>query len=65
MDGCTLTIDTDTSYCFSGEDQCEKRALTLELSGDEASGTLTYTKCGCPSFGSPPITVKATATRLP
>jgi len=65
MDGCTLTIETDTSYCFSGEDQCAKRSLTLQISGNDATGSLTYTRCGCPTPGSPPVTLEATAKRLP
>ncbi|TKC98844.1 hypothetical protein [Polyangium fumosum] len=64
-DGCTLTAESDTSYCFSGEDQCEKRELTLQFAGDDAMGTLVYSKCGCPTPGSGPITVKATAKRVP
>ncbi|MDI1449651.1 hypothetical protein [Polyangium sp. 6x1] len=64
-DGCTLTLKSDTSYCFSGEDQCEKREITLQLAGDDAMGTLVYSKCGCPTPGAGPITVKATAKRVP
>jgi len=63
-DGCTLTLESETSYCFSGEGQCEERALTLQINGDDATGTLTYKKCWCPTIGAGPVTVNATAKRV-
>ena len=39
--------------------------LALDLSGDAATGTLTYTKCWCPDVSGPPVTVNATAKRAP
>jgi len=62
-DGCTLTLGSSTSYCFSGESQCEKRAITLQISGDDATGTLEHEVCFCPSPG--PVTANATGKRAP
>jgi hypothetical protein len=64
-DGCALSLESHLAYCYSGENQCEDRVLTLEIGGDGATGTLTYTKCWCPQVDGPPVTVKATATRVP
>jgi hypothetical protein len=63
-DGCTLEAHTSSSYCYSGEDQCEKRDLSLVLRGDSASGNLTYARCWCNDDPSgPPETVVASAKR--
>jgi hypothetical protein len=62
-DGCSVTIKTSTSYCVSAEDQCESRDLTLTISGDGATGSLTHETCWCGDFDPPPVTASATATR--
>lgn len=63
-DGCTLTIDTATAYCLSGEDQCESRDLILTISGETATGNLTYKKCWCGgNVDAMPVMATATATR--
>lgn len=62
-DGCSLTIKTSTSYCTSGEDQCSSRDLTLTVSGDTATGSITTKQCWCGDFDPAPVTASATATR--
>jgi len=62
-DGCSVTIKTATSYCTSGEDQCSSRDLTLTISGDTATGSITTKECWCGVFDPDPVTASATATR--
>jgi hypothetical protein len=65
-DGCTLTAASHASWCMSGEDQCDRRDLTLEVAGDAASGTVTYSRCWCMGPGpSSPADYAATAVRVP
>lgn len=46
-DGCTVHAQSESSWCNSGEDQCRDRDLTLTISGNTASGSLTYRRCWC------------------
>lgn len=63
-DGCTLTAGSYASWCTSGESQCDRRDLTLEIAGDTATGTVTYARCWCMGPGaSTPAEYEATAVR--
>lgn len=65
-DGCTLTATWNTSWCTSGEGQCEKRELKITIAGDAGAGTLDYGRCWCDGGpGGKTTTLTATAARLP
>jgi hypothetical protein len=59
-----LVLTLDTRWCFSGEDQCDRRSVVLTLSGASGTGTLQWTRCWNPDPAGPPVTCSATATRL-
>ncbi|HMY21974.1 MAG TPA: hypothetical protein PKA58_36870, partial [Polyangium sp.] len=44
-DGCSIELTSNSSYCFSGESQCEKRNVKLTIDGDAATGSLTHDVC--------------------
>jgi hypothetical protein len=65
-DGCTLTAASYASWCMSGEDQCDRRDLTLGIAGDAAAGKVTYSRCWCMGPGpSSAVEYEATAVRVP
>ena len=65
LDGCTLTAASRASWCTSGENQCDRRDLTLEIAGDGATGSLKYSRCWCMGPGpSAPADFAATAVRV-
>lgn len=59
-----LVLTLDTSWCFSGESQCDRRRVELTIGGDGASGTLEWTRCWSPDPDGDPVTCSATAARL-
>lgn len=62
-DGCTVQLASHTSYCYSGESQCENRDVQIQINGDSATGTLLYERCWCTTGD--PMPVGATGQRMP
>ncbi len=62
-DGCSVQLKSHTSYCYSGESQCENRDVQLIVNGDSAIGTLLYERCWC-TMGDP-MPVGAAGQRMP
>lgn len=61
---CSLSANIERTWCASGENQCDKRELTLEFDEDSATGTLIYTQCGCDGDPSgKPMELQASAVR--
>ena len=61
-DGCILEVQTLSVWCEFGEFQKITRDLSLVISGDSASGNLTYLSYWC-NNDFPEETVAASATR--
>jgi hypothetical protein len=61
---CDLRLELETSWCFSGEQQCDDRVITLRLTPQGGDGTLEWTRCWNPVAGGDPVSCTATATRL-
>lgn len=62
-DGCQLEIVSSSTWCTSGESQCESFDLSLTFSGSSASGTIDYKQCWCGGVSPPKKPFPASAQK--